>query len=160
VAWLWISLAVIGLLLIIYLALRLLGGRLRRLRDDTRAAVLAELADESVLHLEPTANCFGLRSRGPAQNRGNGCWVLTDKRLRFEPWVGRTSIDIPLERITAVGLSDGFLGKTRGRPLLVVSFNTPGDDDVAAWLTADLDAALQHLKDLLPAEKTTGIPGD
>ncbi|MBD3400066.1 MAG: hypothetical protein GF399_07020 [Candidatus Coatesbacteria bacterium] len=159
-AWLWIILAVSGLLLIIYLALRLLGGRLRRLRDDTRNTVLAELTDEDVLHLEPTANCFGLRSRGPAQNRGNGCWALTRMRIRFEPWVGRTSLDIPLERITAVRLSYGFLGKTRGRPLLVVSFSTPGGDDEAAWLTTDLDAALQRLKELLPAEVTAGIPGD
>jgi hypothetical protein len=94
----------------------------------------------AIVRADPAANFFGLTSRGPMQNRGNGALVLTATTLHFLPLVGD---ELAIERadIKAVVTAKSHLGKTIGRSLLKVEF---GDDSIA-WLVTDLTGWLAAL---------------
>jgi hypothetical protein len=112
-----------------------------------RDAVLVKLGQDTVLHLEHAANCFGVKSRGLMQIRGNGCWALTAEKIYFEYWVGGRTIEIPLPRITGLRIARSFLYKTKGWPLLIVAFNDDQNrPDEAAWLFRDLEATKAALE--------------
>lgn len=131
----WILLAAgIGLAL---LALAVWARRaLRRATDRA-----GEIASGALL-VDARANLFGRRSAGKAQLRGSGTLALTESQLVFAQAVPSRTIQIRRADIIEVGTATSFLGKSAGRPLLVVRYR----DDTAAWLVRDVDAWLSGLR--------------
>jgi hypothetical protein len=83
---------------------------------------------------------LGRESRGKGQVRGNGWLALTDDELRFKQWVPAREERIPLATVTAVETPRVWLGKTVGRKLLCVRWQTAdGTADAMAWEVRDLD---------------------
>jgi hypothetical protein len=91
--------------------------------------------------LDPSANFFGLESRGRGQIRGNGCLGASPHELFFVMWWPRREVLIDRRSIVAVERTRWHLGKSVGRELLKVSFtDEAGRTDSVAWLVADLAA--------------------
>jgi hypothetical protein len=150
VDWYWIVALVAGFLLLLAVVWRLILGNLRRLAQTTCDDVKAELGEGNILLVEPAANCFGEKSRGPTQGRGNGCWALTREKIHFEYWVGRRIIEIPLHTVVGTRIAMGFLGKSRGIPLLVVTHrNDSGEDNECAWMFKDIETVQSRLEGLV-----------
>jgi len=117
--------------------------------------LLDSLDSEQVLALANGANFFGLESAGLGQVRGNGSLVLTDRRLLFEMWIPRRRISIPLHQIQTVETPRAFLGKTRFRRLLKVSFSAEaGQYDAAAWGLGNLHDFWAALQDALKSNRS------
>ena len=113
--------------------------RARRLR----AEMDAEVGDAE---RKENAQGLGLESRGKGQVRGNGWLVLTADELRFRQWVPDRETRIPRAAITAVETPRSWLGKSVGRKLLVVRWQTSeGGEDAMAWNVRDLDGWLAAL---------------
>lgn len=106
--------------------------------SNAGAAAIASVygADQIVLS-DDLANCFGKRSRGPMQLRGNGGLVLTEELLHFIPLAGGPRVKVSLSDVTEVKLVGSFLGKTVGRKLLQVSWTDGETDDAAAFVVKD-----------------------
>ncbi|OGD78966.1 MAG: hypothetical protein A2Y64_01445 [Candidatus Coatesbacteria bacterium RBG_13_66_14] len=148
--WIWIVAMVAGILLLLVVILRITLSSLRRLAEGARDDVVAALGEENILLLEPAANCFGEKSRGPAQVRGNGCWALTREKICFEYWVGRRIIEVPIRSVIGTRIVKSFLGKTRGLPLLVVAYrNEQGEEDECAWWFKDTESVKRRLDGLI-----------
>ena len=117
----------------------------RRLQRRAAAEIRAELGDR-IVAIDERANFFGLGSSGAGQIRGNGCLAVTDDEILFRMWWPKKKIRIGRDRIASVGHTKSHLGKTVGRPLLLVSFaGDMGQEDSAAWLVTDLDSWLTIL---------------
>jgi hypothetical protein len=110
-------------------------------RKAVAALVRAELGESEIVAIDESANCFGLDSKGVTQIRGNGCLAVTKDELLFVMWIPRREIRIPRAWITSVETTKWHLGKTMGKPLLLVRFT---DDqaraDSVAWYVKDLPA--------------------
>lgn len=105
------------------------------LQKKRAGEVLARFQGQKVYGVTSNANFFGQESLGPAQVRGNGVLVLVEGELYYEMWAPRRSLRIPFSSLRSVETVGRFLGKTKGRPLLKVTFvNEHGASDAAAWL--------------------------
>ncbi len=120
---------------------------LRKLREETARELERELGADAVWRMDPGANCFGVRSVGVAQVRGNGCLALTDDALVFRMWTPRKTLVIPRDRVLEVDTARSHLGKSKGIKLLRVRFtNDAGQPDVVAWAVRHLDDWLEDLE--------------
>lgn len=91
----------------------------------------------TIWRTEPSANFFGLKSRGAFQIRGNGVLVLTAEELWFSRFALQLVISIPLKQIQDVCLVKSHLGKrVFGSQLLYVEFQTSEGVDAVAWFVA------------------------
>ncbi len=96
--------------------------------------------------LSPGANFFGLRSAGMSQIRGNGILALFFDHIYFEMLLPKKELIIPLSSILDIDVKTSFLGKTRFRKLLVITYKDKnGDEDQAAWLISNLNEWLELL---------------
>lgn len=118
---------------------------LKGVRSSGEKAIASEFPD-GVIRSEPSANFFGVESKGSRQNRGNGALVLTEDRLWFRPAMGRNGVDIAVSELQAASLVSTHLGKSVGRDLLRVTWRTPTGRDSGAWLVDDLQGWLEDLK--------------
>ena len=110
------------------------GWLRRRTADQVRSLVGSEPS-----LLDDSANFFGVESRGAGQIRGNGCLAATGDELVFLMWLPRRELRISRSHITGTARVGSHLGKTVGRPLLLVRFTRDdGQPDSAAWLVRDL----------------------
>ncbi len=149
--WLWVVLIAVAGATALIAILRVV---LRRLARSRIADADEMLAGERIILRESSANCFGLRSEGMGQVRGNGVLTLTDRRLHFLMWLPKRAVSIDLPNIRGIETPKSFLGKTKLRPLLQVSFATErGEQNAAAWVVSDLDEWTVALRD------RTGIGG-
>lgn len=96
------------------------------------ARIEAALAGVDVQRREK-ANFYGLESKGASQVRGLGSLVLTPEELVFFQMVPATEVRVLRSAITGAELADGFLGKSQGRELLVVSWTSAEGEERAAW---------------------------
>ncbi len=150
----WIVVIILGALLLVSPWVFFLP-RLRKLAMLKRDGVVAKLGEHNILVIEPGANCFGERSRGAKQVRGNGCWALTREKIYFEYWVGTHAIDIPLREVCGTRIAKSFLGKTRGRTLLVVAYrNEQGEEDECAWLFQDPESVRGRIEELIAGNQS------
>lgn len=118
-----------------------------RLRERGRAAALELLGRREPVVIDERANFFGVESAGARQWRGNGCLAASDEAIAFAMWLPRRTLRIDRSRLVAADRTQSHLGKTVGRPLLRVRFETDGgDSDVAAWYVTDLDRWLDALR--------------
>ncbi len=96
------------------------------------------------------ANYFGQESSGAKQVRGNGIIVLTNSELYFEMLLPKKSWIIPVHTIQAVANPTSFLGKSRGGPLLKVTFqNQHGVVDSMAWQMHDVATWTKTLENMV-----------
>jgi hypothetical protein len=116
----------------------LITGPLRR-RAERHFAGLSLLR-------EADANSFGVESGGKWQMRGNGTLALTRHELLFAQWVPNRLVRIPRDSIVEVTTARSHLGKTIGRSLLKVVWDTEvGVRDSTALWVQDLDGWLEAL---------------
>lgn len=108
--------------------------RLRGMRNAYRTRVEAVGAVE----LSGQANFFGQASEGKAQVRGLGTLLLTEVEVVFVQLVPARELRIVRSSITSCRVSRHFLGKTQGRDLLVVMWETNGMGDAAAFDTPNI----------------------
>lgn len=119
---------------------------IRRLRERGRLLALELLDGREPVVVDERANFFGVESAGGRQWRGNGCLAASDEAIAFALWLPRRTLRIDRSRLVAADTTHSHLGKTVGRPLLRIGFETDrGDSDVAAWYVADLDRWLAAL---------------
>ncbi|MDZ7731833.1 MAG: hypothetical protein U5R31_00825 [Acidimicrobiia bacterium] len=113
----------------------MIGRILRRKLQGLAEELLVELGGEGrVRLLDPSANFFGLESRGVWQVRGNGCLAVTADRVVFRQLAPRRDVVIPRERILAVEPVRWHLGKRRRHELLRIAWWGESVTDRAAWL--------------------------
>lgn len=122
-----------GLLALAVLAFVLGVLRLRRIRSDHDHL----LSEVGALHTSQ-ANLFGQASLGKHQVRGLGTLALTDTEVVFVQLVPRRVLRIPRDSITSTSATRTFLGKTIGRDVLVVTWETDGLGDAAAFDTPEI----------------------
>ena len=94
---------------------------------------------------EDDANTFGVESRTAVQVRGNGTLAVTADELLFAQWVPNRLERIPRAAITEVTTTKSWLGKTIGRPLLLVRWTAGADADAIALSVKDLDGWIAEL---------------
>lgn len=128
------TLGIIGLVLaaiVGFFAILVIVGatRIRRMRNAYRARVEAVGAAE----LSGQANFFGQASEGKAQVRGLGTLQLTEREVVFVQLMPARELRISRSAITSCRVTRHFLGKTQGRDLLVVMWETNGMGDAAAF---------------------------
>lgn len=129
-------LAVGGALLLVAALILLLKRRIR----DAMSEMESRYPSHARLLTAPMANFFGQSSRGMKQVRGNGILILTEHSIVFRMLLPSRELSIPLESVTSMDTPKSFLGKTKGRRLLKVSFTgQDGRPDSAAWMVGDPD---------------------
>ena len=70
--------------------------------------------------------------------------------LFFEMWHAKKILEISLSSIRQIEVTRSFLGKSRFKDLLKISFiNLEGERDEAAWLVEDLENWVSTLKSVL-----------
>ena len=130
-------------LAIIAVALRLI---LKWVRQVLRQRLAEVLDPAAVILLEDfRANYFGRESLGGFQLRGNGVLVLTDTSLEFLMLWPRRHFRIPLADITGVAIVRSHCGKTIGRDLLKVFFQSAEQADAMAWFVPEAQSWKNHL---------------
>lgn len=132
-------LGIIGLVLAavvgIFAILVIVGtSRLRGMRKAYRTRVEAVGAVE----LSGQANFFGQASEGKAQVRGLGTLLLADSDVVFVQLMPARELRISRDSITSCRVTRHFLGKTQGRDLLVVMWESNGMGDAAAFDTPNI----------------------
>jgi hypothetical protein len=75
------------------------------------------------------ANFSGLESQGIGQVRGNGFIALTGEDLRITRAIPAAEWRIPHRQIKQATLEPSFLGKRRGSPVLVITFEADSQVD-------------------------------
>lgn len=103
------------------------------LRRTLRRQLRQRFPPDSVRKATLAANCFGLKSKGPLQIRGNGALVLLEDELFFRMLAPPKELHIPLDHIRSLSYTKSFLGKGCVRPLLCVTFDTPHGQDAVAF---------------------------
>lgn len=109
--------------------------RVRSLRTRHRE----RLATVDPQHSEP-ASLLGLASEGQVQTRGVGTLALGDSHLLFAQLLPERDILVPRDAITSARATRHFLGKTTGADLLLVTWDTDGLTDAAAFSVPDVGA--------------------
>ncbi|TYB31705.1 MAG: hypothetical protein FXF47_02790 [Candidatus Mcinerneyibacterium aminivorans] len=100
-----------------------------------------------IIEYERFANCFGIKSKGYFQIRGNGILILTEKFLFFQMLFPKKEILISLSDIQKTEISMSHQGKTKGRKLLKIGFtNDRKKMDSVAFLVSNLDIWYKKLK--------------
>ncbi len=123
---------------------------LRNVIHSRISKIYAKYQLQDAIIIVKNANFFGQKSLGYIQIRGNGVLALTSDKLFFEMWLPKKGIEIPINRITYINNPIQFLGKTKLRSLLKVTFiNQNGQTDSAAWQISELDRWTNELHKLL-----------
>jgi hypothetical protein len=142
-----IALLVVGLIVVI---LAIVFGTLRvvvgKVRKASAEKISARFSPEEVVRSDAMANFFGLESKGAAQIRGNGALALTPTVLWFSRAGSSEPLEIPVTAIRKVDLVSAHLGKSVGRKLLHVTFETEKGPDSAAWWTKDVEGWKEILR--------------
>ena len=132
--------ALLGALLVLFIAVAVSKGVFRRLEGPLTQRIAANYRPEEILLQDLRANSFGQESTGRLRLRGNGALVLTETSLHFFLFLPRLEVVVPLETITDVSIAKSHLGKTVFYPLLKVAFSRNGMHDSIAWYVADGNA--------------------
>ncbi len=139
-----------GILIAILVIIVTLYAKLLLVIKKQTEEALNAVKGEKILLSEKSANFFGQKSQGHTQIRGNGILILTDRMLYFKMWMPDKTIQIPLEWINKIEKVNGFLGKTKFRPLFKITFyNKYGLEDEVAWLVQDPDKWIFRIDKLL-----------
>lgn len=95
---------------------------------------------------DTAANCFGLRSAGAGQIRGNGFLAATADEVVFVMWVPRRVVHVRRLLLVEADTTRSHLGKTVSRDLLRLRWiNDDGDEEEAAFAVRNLPAWLDEL---------------
>ena len=116
-----------------------------------KVAITRQWEGEGVLFLRGPegANFSGLESQGMGQVRGNGFIALTGEDLRVTRAVPAGEWRIPHRQIKQACLEPSFLGKRRGRPVLVITFEADGQPDRLGVYVRDGEAWVEAIESWL-----------
>ncbi|MCE7738474.1 MAG: hypothetical protein KAU62_01100 [Candidatus Heimdallarchaeota archaeon] len=113
-------------------------------------AILENMKDQSIILGPVSANNYGQESKGKGQVRGMGLLFLTDKEVYFGMYVPKKDFHILIDHIHGISIPKWYLGKTRSKPLLKLTFtNNEGELDSLAWQVKDLDLWVNTIEDQL-----------
>ena len=112
--------------------------------------ILSKFPEHEIIMTSIGANSFGQESLGLKQTRGNRVLIFTNNELFFEMWIPKKELLIPLKDITKIDNPKWHLKKSKGWPLLKVSFiNKFGKEDSIAWLLRDLETWTNTLNNII-----------
>ena len=135
---------ILGVQVIVILIIIIL---VRNIQNRKVKEVLNKLDKERILAINSKANFFGLQSLGLTQLKGNGVLVLMESEVYFEMWVPKKVIRIPLESIKDIKETKFYLGKTKFKPLLKISFiNDENEEDSCTWLVSNIKGWKEKLQ--------------
>ena len=128
--------AIFGGLAITAVVLGIVFLLLRRVRIAGQELLSEQFPGGAPALSSPSANCFGIQSRGHLQVRGNGALAITGAGLWFRGILNGLSLDVSTERLRGVELVDSHLSKqVFGRKLLKIHFlGEQGAEDSVAFL--------------------------
>lgn len=96
--------------------------------------------------ISSNTNYFGQASKGAMQVRGNGVLAITGEELYFEKWSSEDCLLVPVGNIITIEEVKTFLGKTKFRPLVKISYITEeGNLDSSAWLIKDSKSWIEKM---------------
>ncbi|MBJ8341163.1 hypothetical protein JGU71_19945 [Antrihabitans sp. YC3-6] len=121
---------------VIVVVLKVVVGRVRK---SSAAKIESQFSPTDIVRADPLANFFGLESKGGAQVRGNGALVLTRTMVWFSRAGGSVPLEIPLAAVREVDAVKTHAGKSVGRRLLWIRFETDRGFDSVAWFVRDVD---------------------
>ncbi|MFH5207983.1 hypothetical protein [Antrihabitans spumae] len=121
---------------VIVIVLKVVVGKVRK---SSAAKIESQFSPSDIVRADPLANFFGLESKGGAQVRGNGALVLTRTMVWFSRAGGSVPLELPITAIRGADSVKSHAGKSVGRSLLRVSFETDRGFDSAAWFVRDID---------------------
>ncbi len=134
---------VIAVLIIVFVSLCaflfMMAFLLKKQKTTAKLIINQRYKKEQIILEDVGVNYFGMQSKGNIQVRGNGILVLSDVDLFFIMLLPQQELIIPTSSITSLSTPKSFLGKTKGRELLCVTFVVDGVEDSVAWLVSDLD---------------------
>jgi len=108
-----------------------------------------KFSDRLIFLSSAGANFAGQKSKGLMQVRGNGALLLVEDQIYFKMLVPDREIVIPIDMITGIRKANGFLGKTKGIPLIVVEFtNEENRSDEAGWWVRNVDEWINSINEL------------
>jgi hypothetical protein len=111
--------------------------------------ILANFSEEEILEISLFSNFFGVASRKYKQVRGNGVLILTKENIIFGMFIPKREIKVPIKSIMEIKTPKWFLGKTRFRPVLAISFiNEEGKTDSAAWEVRNIDQWVSRIEQI------------
>lgn len=132
-----VAISVVGGVVLLMLLLKSVSASVRGSLDQL---VQEKFAGQDILAATTGANCFGVKSKGARQIRGNGALVLTKDVLYFVRALPRKEYVIPVETISDITTPKWFLGKSVFSRLLCVHFAADHGEDEIAWAVGDLAA--------------------
>lgn len=98
------------------------------------------------------AALFGQASDRQQQRPGPGSLGLTEDELVFVQLSPQRELRIPREDIASVDADRQFMGRTADRELLLVTWQTDGEHDAAAFVLTEVEAWRERLSQQSPAE--------
>jgi hypothetical protein len=121
------------------------------LRRSTAKAVMAALANETILKLTENASYLGADFPGPnLPPRTSGALAVTGTKVLFLPWFPRRSITLPGHTIAGVSLRDQYGNKAYNIPVLVLNIKGVGDPHGSmAWLTHEPEEWEREINSIL-----------
>ena len=119
----------------------------RNIQSRKVKEVLSKIDKKRVLAINSNANFFGQQSLGLTQMKGNGVLILMDSEVYYEMWIPKKIIRIPLESIKDIEETKFYLGKTKFKPLLKITFiNDENEEDSCTWLVSNIKGWKEKLK--------------
>jgi len=113
---------------------------LKKAKAKIQKSIVHRYLGQNIVLKEISANFFGKESLKSRQIRGNGILVLTEHEVYFSMFMPRKEIVVSLDSIQDIETPTRFLGKTKFKPLLKISFEAcQGVQDSAAWLVRDVE---------------------
>jgi len=130
-----ITISVISGVVLLILLLRVIFSSVQKNLEEL---IQERFVKQEMLLSTTRANCFGVKSKGGKQIRGNGALVLTKEILYFVRAVPRKEYIIPIRIISEVTMPKSFNGKSIFSPLLCIRYSLDNKEDEIAWAVSNL----------------------
>ncbi|MBD3413020.1 MAG: hypothetical protein GF421_01140 [Candidatus Aminicenantes bacterium] len=127
---------------------------LKKAKSDIQKKIAQRYQGHHIVLKDNSANFFGKGSLKSKQVRGNGILILTEDEIYFSMFLPRKEIIVPLHSIQNIETPKSFLGKTKFKPLLKISFEAcHGVQDSAAWLVRDVEKWKKEIQNRIPKQR-------
>ena len=140
-----ISISVIGGIVLLILILKTAFSSTQWILNEQ---VQNKFLKDDIVLSTTRASCFGVKSKGGMQVRGNGALVLTNEVLYFLMAFPRKEFVIPIKSIIDLTTPKSFNGKSILTPLLCVHYNIDSKEDEIAWAVSNLQKWIGEIKKL------------
>ena len=119
---------------------------LKRKQDELKASFQKKFAGKKIRFMDKYALYVARQSDGYSHFRGIGYLVLTEDELYFERQLDRKIIIIPIGSIVKVERTKRLGGRSPGKMMLKVVFETQdGEQDAIAWKVKELEQWIKEI---------------